>query len=76
MKIIRKHRPQGLAVIVVLALLAIILLYVTANIRTLNHLKRDLKIIEQKQVQRLQPPSSAQTPATNTPAAATAARDP
>jgi hypothetical protein len=42
-----------MAVIIVLAFLAIILIYLAANARTLHLLERDLKLIEQKQVQRL-----------------------
>jgi len=42
-----------MAVIIVLAFLAIILMYLAANARTLFCLERDLKLVEQKQVQRL-----------------------
>jgi len=42
-----------MAVIIVLAFLAIILIYLAANARTLFWLERDLKLVEQKQVQRL-----------------------
>ena len=53
MKLVPKDQGRhGMAVIVVLALLAIILLYVSVNIRTLNHLQRDLQLIEKKQQQR------------------------
>ena len=65
------HSESGIALIVVMALLAIILIYVTANIRTLNHLQRDLKLIEQKQQQRLKnlpaAPPAAASPATQPP---------
>lgn len=44
---------SGMAVIIVLAFLAIILIYLAGNARTLYWLERDLKVIEQKQVQRL-----------------------
>ena len=44
-----------MAVIVVVTLLAIILLYVAYNARTLYHLGRELRLLEQKQVQRLNP---------------------
>jgi hypothetical protein len=47
------HSRSGMAVIIVLAFLAIILIYLAANARTLHWLERDLKLIEQKQVQRL-----------------------
>lgn len=53
----RKGRAQrGVAVIVVLALLAIILLYIGANARTLYFLGRELKLIERQQLQRLAQP--------------------
>jgi hypothetical protein len=49
------HRQQGgSAVIVVMALVAILLLYVAGNLRTLDHLSRELKLLEKKQVRRLQ----------------------
>ena len=44
---------RGMAVIIVLAFLAIILIYLAANARTLHWLARDLELVEQKQVQRL-----------------------
>jgi hypothetical protein len=50
---IANHSQSGMAVIIVLAFLAIILIYLAANARTLHWLERDLKLIEQKQVQRL-----------------------
>jgi len=49
----RNHSRSGMAVIIVLAFLAIILIYLAANARTLDWLARDLKLVEQKQVQRL-----------------------
>ncbi len=49
------HRHQsGSAVIVVMALLAIMLIYVAGNLRTLNSLDRELKLLELKQTRRLQ----------------------
>lgn len=53
-----KNRPaqRGVAVIVVLALLAIILLYISANARTLYYLGREIKLIERQQLQRLARP--------------------
>jgi type II secretory pathway component PulK len=47
---------RGVAVIVVLALLAIILLYISANARTLYYLGREIKLIERQQIQRLAKP--------------------
>jgi hypothetical protein len=57
----QKRQHRGMAVIVVLALVSILLIYITANIRTLNQLGRDLKLIEQKQLHRWQTPQ----PSTN-----------
>jgi hypothetical protein len=52
----RRAAQRGVAVIVVLALLAIILLYVGANARTLYYLGRELRLIERQQLQRLAQP--------------------
>jgi hypothetical protein len=52
----RKTNPQherGTAVVAVLALIAILLVYVSVNLRTLDHLGRELTLLEQKQQQRL-----------------------
>ena len=55
---LRKARPQprqsGSAVVVVLALLAILLVYVAGNIRTLANLGRELRLLERQQTRRLQ----------------------
>jgi hypothetical protein len=48
-----RRRQDGVAVIVILALLSILLIYVLANARSLHHLGRELKLLEQRQVQRL-----------------------
>jgi hypothetical protein len=61
------RRRSGSAVIVVLALLAIMLIYVTANLRTLASLGAELRLLERRQVQRLQ----KATHATNAPPAIT-----
>jgi hypothetical protein len=50
---ITNHSRSGMAVILVLAFLAIILIYLAGNARTLFWLERDLKLVEQKQVHRL-----------------------
>jgi hypothetical protein len=68
-----KRRQGGSAVIVVLALLAIILVFVGANLRSLSTLGRELKLIEQQQTRRLSKVSVAVPPAgsvieTNAPA--------
>ncbi len=68
MKLLAAHTPRprqsGSAVIVVLALLTILLIYVAGNIRTLNSLGRELRLLEHQQTLRLQPAVTS----TNTPA--------
>jgi hypothetical protein len=54
MRICLHRRDSGMAVIVVLALLAILLAYVSFNARTLDSLSRDLRIVEKRQIHRLQ----------------------
>lgn len=52
----RAARPgeRGFLVIALLAILAIMLIYVNVNVRLLGNLKRELKLVEQKQIQRLE----------------------
>jgi hypothetical protein len=57
------RRQSGSAVIVVMALLALLLIYVAGNLRTINSLGRELKLLERQQTRRLQ----AATQKTNTP---------
>jgi hypothetical protein len=57
---------RGMAVIVVIALLAIIFIYVAANIRTLNHLEKDVKLLELKQTHRLAVSSTTNRPSLST----------
>lgn len=47
------NRPGGSAVIVMLALLALILVFASANMRSLANLERETRAIEQKQIRRL-----------------------
>jgi hypothetical protein len=64
------HRGRsGSAVIVVMALLTIILIYVAANLRTLYVLGGELRLLERRQVQRLEKAGQG----TNAPAVARAA---
>ena len=63
-----RGRRSGSAVIVIMALLAIILIYVAANLRTLYILGAELRLLERRQVQRLQ----GVPPVTNAPPAASA----
>ena len=64
-----RRRQSGSAVIVVMALVAIILVYVAGNLRTLHNLGRELRLIERQQVRRLQ----RATQPTNAPPAITVA---
>jgi hypothetical protein len=64
-----RRRHSGSAVIVVMALVAIILVYVAGNLRTLHNLGRELRLIERQQVRRLQ----RATQSTNVPPANTVA---
>ena len=49
---------RGSATILVLALVAIMMVFLTANQLVLHNLKRELKIIEQKQIKKFQPPAA------------------
>ena len=48
-----KRRQGGMAVIVMLVLLSIMLACITVNVRSLNRLDRELKLLEQRQTRRL-----------------------
>ncbi len=50
----RHQRQRGMAVVIVITLLSIIFLYVMFNARTLYYLKRDLRLVEQRQTNRWQ----------------------
>ena len=45
---------RGFLVIALLVLMAIMLIYVNVNVRLLSNLKRELKLVEQQQIQRLE----------------------
>ena len=47
------QRQKGMAVILMLMLLSVLLIYVTANLRSLYALDRELKLTEHRQLQRL-----------------------
>ena len=49
-----RRSERGFLVIALLVILAIMLIYVNANVRLLGHLKRELKLVEQKQILRLE----------------------
>jgi len=44
---------SGFTVLIVLVLMAIVLIYIGANVRSLHQLNREMKLIERRQVQRL-----------------------
>lgn len=57
-----RHREHGFfLVIVLLALTAILLIYLTVNARRLAVLKQDLRLIEQRQIQRFKSAAPAVT---------------
>jgi hypothetical protein len=47
------RQERGSALIVVIALLALMLMYLTVNIRTLSSLTRELRLVERQQTNRL-----------------------
>lgn len=49
----RNGRQRGSAVIIIMALIALILVYVAANVRTLSNLGRELRLLERQQTMRL-----------------------
>lgn len=57
-----RHRQGGMAVIIVLALLSIILIYISANIRSLYRLDRELKLTNERQIHRLAAASRGAAP--------------
>ncbi len=54
---------NGSAVIVLLALLSLMVLFVFANLKTLNYLSRELKLVERRQIERVQKSSVTNAPA-------------
>jgi hypothetical protein len=66
------RRERGFAFVVVLALLAILLIYVNGNMRALHGLDQELKLTERQQVKRLNALSATNAPASPRPAAANA----
>lgn len=54
-----RPRERGMALFSVLALVAIVLIYMAANIRTLNLLDGELKLLERQQTHRLKTASQA-----------------
>ena len=62
MKIQREHfvrgSERGMATVLFIALLAIMLMLVAAESRALIQLHREVKLLEQQQVKRLNPPAT------------------
>jgi hypothetical protein len=48
-----RQRQDGIAVLSVLGLIAIVMVYVAANVRTLHSLDGELKLLESRQIHRL-----------------------
>ena len=61
-----RHRQgqRGFLVIALLAIISIMLIYIAANLHVLASLKRDIRLVEQKQVQRLNKAYPSPTAAT------------
>jgi len=59
----RNHTENASAVLVVVALLAIVLAYLSFNLRALERLRREIKLVERHQIQRLQSASGSPTQA-------------
>lgn len=60
-----KQRQGGMATIVMLAILSLLCLYITANVRTLNRLEREIKLVDQHQRRRLMMLTPSQRETTN-----------
>jgi hypothetical protein len=63
MKIIPQKNEAGLATIVFITLLAIMVLLAAANTAALIHLHRDVKLLEQQQIKRLDGSQADSSPA-------------
>jgi len=60
-----RAEEHGMAVVVMLILMAILMLFVASNVRTLVQLKQEIRLVERKQIRRLE--ADARThPNTNT----------
>jgi hypothetical protein len=63
-KVSKQHRQQGVAVLVMLALLSLVLIYIGANTRAVYNLDREMKLLEQQQIRRLNATRAANAQAT------------
>ena len=55
----QSRREAGVAVIIVIAILSIVLIYVAVNIRTIDRLGNELKLVEKQQIRRTETRASA-----------------
>ena len=53
-----QRSARGSATVLVLALVAIMMVFLTANQRVLHNLKREVRLVEQKQLKKFQPPAA------------------
>jgi hypothetical protein len=61
-----RRSERGFLVIALLAIISIMLLYINFNMRLLGSLKRDLRLVEQAQIQRLEKVGAEPLPLLNT----------
>ena len=61
-----RRGERGFLVIALLAIVAIMLIYVNVNVRVLGNLRRELRLVEQAQIQRLARIGAEPLPVTNT----------
>jgi hypothetical protein len=72
-----QRRGEGgfAAVVVMVAILAVLMIYTTANVRVLVHLQNELKLIEQQQLRCLNGASAGVPAAGNAPVESPASRE-
>jgi hypothetical protein len=63
----RRRERGAVAVVVIVTMLAVLMIYSAANVRTLVHLQGELKLLEQRQVQRLAKDGGARGPEARAP---------
>ena len=70
----RRARERGFFLVIVMLIMAsIMMIYVAANSRRLTNLKNEIRLVEQKQVQRLNHPATVATNNIATPTVVSAA---